>query len=305
MKKTVHAILFGFKELLDWNTMKYALVSGGLVTLLWVGIGMLLWDTLMHFSSYVIELVPFSMIRANGAWMLSSFLWLQVVLLTFALIFAFFGNLILRHLSKERYTTFSLVVIAGSALFWGMVWFVKGEYIYQEFLKLLTWLPFETIEKSIAFLIGFYFIYNAIVVTMLFVTSLFSKPLITSVEKRHFHEDEVRRDHLFSSLKYTLKDALIFMVASVVVLPLLFVPIVNIFVQIALWMWLIKDTMSYDAAALVYDKIDTKEIQSHRVALFFISFVVALLNFIPVLHLFSSYFGEIAMFHYLKSLQRN
>jgi len=304
MKNTMHAIIFGFKEILNWNTMKYVLISGIFVSALWVGIGTILWDHLIALSSRILELVPFSMVRSNGAWMLSTFLWLQAVLLTFALIFAFLGNLILRSVSKEKYTSFSILVAVGSALFWALVWFFKGDYIYHQFLQLLTWLPFETVEKGIAFLIGFYLIYNAIVVTMVFITSLFSEPLIASVEERHFKEDEVIRDHVFRSVGYTVKDSVIFMIASLIAFPLLFIPVLNIVVQIALWMWLIKDTMSYDAAALVYEKVEQEDIKQHRFALWVISFITALFNFIPVLNIFGPYFGEISMFHYLKSIKK-
>ncbi len=300
----MHAIIFGFKEILNWNTMKYALISGIFVSALWVGIGTILWDHLIALSSRILELVPFSMVRSNGAWMLSTFLWLQAVLLTFALIFAFLGNLILRSVSKEKYTSFSILVAVGSALFWALVWFFKGDYIYHQFLQLLTWLPFETVEKGIAFLIGFYLIYNAIVVTMVFITSLFSEPLIASVEERHFKEDEVIRDHVFRSVGYTVKDSVIFMIASLIAFPLLFIPVLNIVVQIALWMWLIKDTMSYDAAALVYEKVEQEEIKQHRFAIWVISFTTALFNFIPVFNIFGPYFGEISMFHYLKSIKK-
>ncbi|RRS31773.1 MAG: hypothetical protein P794_03185 [Epsilonproteobacteria bacterium (ex Lamellibrachia satsuma)] len=304
MKDTMKAIVFGFKEILTWNTMKYALVSGILVTAVWIGIGYLLWGHMIALSSKILELVPFSMVRSNGAWMLSTFLWLQLVLLTFALIFAFFGNFILRHVSKEKYTSFSILVALGSAVFWGIIWFFKGDYMYHQFLQLLTWLPFETVEKGIAFLIGFYFIYNAIVVSMVFVTSLFSEPLIASIEKRHFKEDEVVRDHVFSSVSYTVKDSFIFIVVSVIAFPLLFVPIINFGVQITLWMWLIKDTVSYDAAALVYEKVKKEEVKEHRGAIWTISFMTALFNFIPVFNIFGPFFGEIAMFHYLKSIQK-
>jgi len=304
MKNAMKAVIFGFNEILKWNTMLYALVSGFLITVVWIGIGVYFWDGLVLLSSRVLELVPFSMVRSNGAWMLSTFLWLQVVLLTFAFIFVFFGNIILRSVSKERYTSFSLLVAGGSAFFWAIVWYFKSDYIYQQFLKLLTWLPFETIEKGVAFLIGFYLIYNAIIVTLLFVTSLFSEPLLVSVEERHFKKDEVVRDHLFRVVGYTIKDSFIFLLVSLIALPLLFIPLLNIFVQIALWIWLIKDTITYDAAALSYEKVDKEALREHRVALWFISLVTALFNFIPVLHLVGPYFGEISMFHYLKSIQK-
>ncbi len=300
----MNAVVFGFKEILNWKTMLYAMMSGILVTAVWLVIGYMFWDSLVALSSRILEFVPFSMVRSNGAWMLSTFLWLQAVLLTYALIFAFFGSIILRSVSKEKYSSFSLIVAGGSAVFWGIVWFFEGEYIYHQFIKLLTWLPFETIEKGIAFLIGAYLVYNAIVVTLLFFASIFSEPLIASVEKRHFHEDVVVRDHNFRVVGYSIKDTVIFFFLSLIAFPLLFVPIVNIIVQIALWMWLINDTLSYDAAALSYEKVEKEVLKEHKSARWFISFITALFNFIPVLNLFGPYFGEISMYHYMKSIQK-
>lgn len=305
MKNTMQAIFFGFSEILHWHTMKYALISGIIVTGIWIGVGMVFWDTIIALSSHILGWIPFSMVRSNGAWMLSTFLWLQLILFTFALIFAFFGNFILQRVSKEKYTSFSLWAAFGSTLFWSIVWYFKGDYIYQQFLKLLTWLPFETIEKGIAFLVGFYLIYNAIVVTMVFVASLFSEPIVASIEKRHFHEDDVNRDHVFSSIGYTIKDSFIYLLVSILCFPLLFIPVVNIFTQIALWVWLIKDTVSYDALSLTSDKVEKEKIKEHRVSIWLISFVTTLFNFIPILNLFGPFFGEITMFHYFKSLEKN
>ena len=304
MKNVMNAVIFGFKEILTWNTMKYALISGMIITAIWSGIGYLLWDHMIALSSRIIELVPFSMVRSNGAWMLSTFLWFQLVIITFSLIFVFFGNFILRSMSKEKYTSFSVLVAIGAAIFWAVIWFFKGNDIYHQFLQLLTWLPFETVEKGIAFLIAFYFIYNAIIVSMVFIASVFSEPLIASVEKRHFQEDDVVRDHEFSIVGYTIKDSFIFIAVSLIAFPLLFIPLINIAVQIVLWVWLAKDTMSYDAAALVYEEVDTKEIKEHKFALWVLSLVTVLFNFIPIFNIFGSFFGEIAMFHYLKSIQK-
>lgn len=302
MKNMMQSIIFGFREILTWNTMRYALLSGLIISICWGMIGYFLWDYLIAVSSHILDWVPFSMVRSNGAWMLSTFLWLQLVLLTFALVFVFFANLVLRHVAKEKYTLFSIWVAGGSALFWAVVWFFKGDAIYHDFLALLTDLPFQTVEKGIAFLIGFYFIYNAIVVSMVFVASFFSEALIVSVEKRHFKADKVRRDHTWSSIGYTLKDSFVFLLVSLLVSPLLFIPLINIVVQIALWAWLVKDTMTYDTAALVYEKVDTKALKDHRTAIWFLSMMVALFNVIPVLNIFGPFFGVIALFHYLKSL---
>ncbi len=304
MKKIMDAVIFGFNEILTWHTMKYALLAGFLVSIFWGFLGYLLWDHMIALSATIIDFIPFSMVRSNSAWMLSTFLWFQLVIITFALIFAFFGNIILRSVNKEKYTSFSILVAGGSALFWGIIWFFKGDYIYHQFIKLLTWLPFETIEKGVASLISIYLIYNAILVTLLFVTSMFSEPLLVSVEKRHFNEDEVERDHLFSVIGYTIKDSFIFFFISLIALPLLFIPVLNIFVQIALWVWLIKDTMTYDASVLSSEKVDKEALKEHKAALWFLSALTALFNFVPILHFFGPYFGEIAMFHYMKSNQK-
>jgi hypothetical protein len=300
MKELSKAIIFGFKEILHWHTMKYIILSGVVVTLLWLGVGIAVWDSLIGLSAKILELVPFSMVRSNGAWMLSTFLWFQLTLITFALVFAFFGNLILRKVSKERYSVFTVLTLLGSALLWGIIWFFKGEYIYGEFLKLMTWLPFETIEKGVAFLIGFYLIYNAIIVTMLFVASMFSEPIIEDIEIREFAEDDVVRDNIFQTIRYTFKDSLLFIGISLIAFPLLFIPILNIFIQIALWIWLTKDTISYDALSLTHEHVEKSMLNQYRGAVWFISFVSVLFYFVPVLNIFGPFFGTIAMFYYLK-----
>ncbi len=301
MRDVMHAVIFGFKEILHWDVMKFALIGGVIVSAFWAFIGFLFWGQIVSLGSYILELVPFSMVRSNGAWMLSSFLWFQLVLLTFALIFAFFGNLIIRSVSKERYTSFSVIVAISSAIFWAVVWFFKGDYIYHQFLQLLTWLPFETIEKGIGYMIGFYLVYSAIVVSMVFVVSIFSKPLIKGVEKRHFPDDEAVKDHAFKSMGYTLRDSAIFLIVSLIAFPLLFIPVVNFIVLIILWVWLVKDTFKYDAASLLFNEVDKEKLKEHNLATWTISFITALFNFIPLLNIFGPFFGEISMFHYYKS----
>lgn len=301
MKEISKSILFGFKEILNWHTMKYILLSGVVATLIWIGIGFMIWDGLITISAKIVELVPFSMVRSNGAWMLSTFLWFQLVLVTFALIFAFGGNLILRKLSKESYSVVSILTLLGSALFWGIVWFFKGDYIYAEFLKLLTWLPFETIEKGVAFLIGFYIIYNAIVVTMLFFASMFSEPIIENIELNEFGDDSIVTGNVFKSVRYTLKDSLIFIIVSIIAFPLLFIPVLNIFIQVGLWIWLTKDTISYDAFALTHEEMKKSAMKQYALAIWIITMVTVLFNFVPVLNIFGPYFGTIALFYYFKN----
>ena len=298
------SVVFGFKEIVQWHTMKYILLSGMVVTALWIGLGYLMWDGIVAFSAKIIEMVPFSLVRSNGAWMLSTFLWFQLVLITFALVYAFWGNLILRKISKEKYTSLSLFILAASGVFWAVVWYFKGHYIYEQFIKLLTWLPFETVEKGIAFLIGFYFIYNAIVVTMLFVTSMVSEAIVEDIEIREFSEDDVVRANTGKTIKYTLRDSLIFIIVSLLAVPLLFVPVLNIFIQVALWIWLTKDTITYDALALTHETVTPSLKKMYKPAIWSITFVTVLFNFVPVLNIFGPFFGLTSLFYYIKTSKK-
>ena len=302
MKKALGSIVVAFSEMLRWQNIKITLTIGILVTLIWGVIAYISWDYLILLSSHILEYIPFSMIRANGAKMLSIFLWFQLVLITFALVYAFFGNFILRAVDKERYSSFTFVTISISAIIWTIVWFFSGDYIYKEFLKLLTWLPFETIEKGVSFLIALYIIYSAIIVTLLVVTSILSEPLIKRVRAEHFKESEVVKTNILASIKYTIKDTLIFIVLSIIAFPLIFVPVVNILVQTLLWIWLYKDTISHDSLYLSSKNADTNILKEHKVAIYFISFIAVLLNFIPVLNIFSPFIAEVAMYHYIKGV---
>ena len=300
MQDFMDAIIFGFKETLRASTMKFAMISGIVVSVVWLIVGLFFWDSIISSSSSILSLLPFSMLRSNGAWMLSTFLWLQIVLVTFALIFAFFGNMIVEKFEREKYASFSLTIGLLSALFWAVVWFFEGNYIYAQFLKLLTWLPFETIEKGISYLIGFYLIYTAIIVSLIFVTSMFSNAFLREIKEKHFPYDKMYDENEAKTVKQTLRDTAIFTIISILSFPLLFIPVVNFIILVGLWVWLMKDTLASDTATFVFGKVDKVKLKEYNIALWGISFIGSLFNFIPVFNVFGPYFSELAMLYYLK-----
>jgi hypothetical protein len=89
MKRTIESIMFGFREIFTWNTMRYALIVGLLVMAIWIGLGVLFWDSLNGVSLSLIGFLPLDMMIADGTWMMSTFIWLIMVLLTFAFIYIF------------------------------------------------------------------------------------------------------------------------------------------------------------------------------------------------------------------------
>jgi len=301
MQDFIDAIVFGFKEILNFKKLRLAIISGTIISILWIFIAIFFWEQIVSFSATFIDLVPFSMIRSNGAWMLSSFLWLQLVLITFAFVFIFVVNIALSNaVVKEKYGILSISIILSSATFWSVVWYFKGNYIHIQASKLLTWLPFETIEKSISYLIGFYFIYNLIILTNIFLTSSFSHNLLISIRDKYFPYDTIIEDSEIKTIKYTLRDTSIFILLSILAFPLLFIPVLNFIVQILLWTWLIKDTSAYDSASLLIKDINKDKLKEHKIAIWGISFLSVLFNFIPVFNIFGPYFSEISMFYYFK-----
>jgi len=304
MQNIIESILFGFSAILNYKIMKRALAIGLVVTLGWSVIGYFIWDELVSIATYFIDLVPFSMLRSNGAWILSSFLWFSLVLVTFALILAFFGNMILEKVSKERYSSFSLLVVFVSAIFWSVIWFFENSYIHAHFLKLLNWLPFETVQASLAYLLGLYFIYCGIIVTMLLATSFFSETLLEDIQDKYFPYETFLEEDEVQASENRIGDILIYVVISVVAFPLLFIPVINFVLQLGLWVWLIKDTFVNDSALLVIPKEKRAKLPAYKSGFFIISGVTALFNFLPIFNIFGPFFGEIAMFYYLREIQK-
>ena len=107
--------------------------------------------------------------------------------------------------------------------------------MYAKLLRLLNWLPFETVESTMAYLLSFYFIYSGVIVTMLLSTSFFSESLLTKISKKHFPYDELLDENEIETSRNRLKDIVIYAIISIVSFPLLFIPVVNFIVQIILW----------------------------------------------------------------------
>jgi len=302
IKATIESIMFGFREILTWNTMKYALISGLMVMVIWTAIGTVVWSSLVHLSEWLIGLLPLNMLIADGASMISTFIWILIVFLTFALIYIFFGNFILSKVAKEKYASFSLILMGGSILFWLVIWWMNGDLIHDRLEAFLQTLPYSTVEHGLAYLFATYVLYNGVVISLLFMVNLFNRPLIRHLALAHYDEAIVA-EHGFSTLRYTLKDTLIFIAISLMVFPLFFIPVINLLVQVALWMWLTKDTLQYNTASLVFKEINEETFKTHRSSIWFISFITVLFNFIPVFNIFAPFFGEISMFHYWKQIQ--
>ncbi len=297
------SITFGFKTIFKWNMMQIALITGLCLSAIWILIGFVLWSYIVSFSSFIIELMPFSMVRSNGAWLISAFAWILVVLVTFALFVAFFGTLFSKKIPKEKYNYFYIVVITCSALFWTVIWFFKGNYLHAEFAKVINLLPFQTVDEGISYLVAGLIIYNAIIVSILLSASILSEYILSKINKEYF-DDEYMNSRESKIIGYTIKDALIYLVASIVLFPLFFVPFLNFIVQIGLWTFLVRNTFRMDVGLLLFKNIDEVKSDKANRVVWAISLISVFFNFIPLLNVFGPYFGEISIFHYFKNYSK-
>lgn len=303
MRELFEGFLDGIEAILRWRTMMVMVVFASIAVAIWTVVGLLYWEQFLSFSDRLVEWLPFAMLRSNGAWMLSTFLWGQAIMITVALISLLLTVTLYRSLPKRNFTGAAVWVLLGATLFWTAVWLFKGGDIYRFVLHLLSMLPFDTVENGVSFLMIFYILYNAAIITMLFFTSLYSPVLLWRIREEVYPYESFHTEAELRSLGYTVRNTVLFILASIVLLPLLFVPVLNFLVQLLLWVWLVKDTFTYDVGALFYSSGELRRIKKGNRQLWAIAAVTALFNFFPLLNFAGPFVGEIMMFHYLVGLK--
>ncbi len=303
MRELLYSFFAGINEVIRGRTMSvmilFALISVGI----WGTAGMLFLPQIVAFTDRLVDWLPFAMLRSNGAWMLSTFLWIQAIMITIALVSLLLTVTVYRKLPKEKYASAAFWTVFLTTVLWTVVWFYKGHDIYEAVLHWLTTLPFETVENGVSYLMVFYILYNAVIITMIFLVSLYSPVLLRRARERYYPFESMHTEAQMRSVGYTIRDTIIFVTASTLLLPLLFIPVLNVFVQLLLWLWLVKDTFTYDVGALFYTKDELENVKKYNGMLWVIAGVTAMFNFFPIINFAGPFVGEVMMFHFLVGLK--
>ena len=299
----MESISEAMNDLLNWKLNVRIVVTGVVTTLLWAVIGWVIWPLVYGISSEIMNLLPFAILRSDGAYIFISLVWAIGTMVTFAVIMMFFGEFFAKRVPSKKYTTFLPLLITGIALFWGLVIYLFFDRLYEVFVRILTSLPFEFTEKGVAGLIALYMIYNGIVVTMVFITSLRSEYILEPIRKREYPDEKLEGD-LIGTVGATIKGVAIFIGLSVLAFPLFFIPVINIAVQAALYIWLYKDVFRRDVCALycTEEERNNRE-KEHRWAHWIVAMIASLMSFIPFVNFFAPPFGEIAAFQYVMKVK--
>ena len=270
-------------------------MTGLVVTLLWVALGWLFWPVLYGVSSYIIDLLPFKMLKSDGAYIFISIIWLLGMLVTFSFIMMFFGEFFARNMREKNHNRLLPLVIAGISLVWILIIYFGFDQLYATFERVLKTLPFNFTEESVAAVMSVYLLYNGLIVTMVALSSMRSKYILEVLRIEQYPAKNLIGS-AGKTFKSTFRNIMTFSVASLVSFPLLFIPVVNIIVQFSLWVWLYKDMFSHDVCELYCSEQDQKS-TNHRWAFWTISSISAVMSFIPFLNFFAPYFTEMAMLH--------
>jgi len=140
--------------------------------------------------------------------------------------------------------------------------------------------------------------YTLIIVTIGAVTSLFGERVIVTLAKKKYPDRPIYRGaDISTSIYYTLKSTLLFILFFIPSIPLLFVPVLGQVVMLWLWSILIREPMIYEIGPLFIE--DRKELKRRAKKARLIALVASTFNYIPILNIVAPLYAQILFMHYL------
>ena len=298
--KILSIFIKSITDTLSWNIVKLALVITVSLGVIWFGIGTLFWNKMINITSYFISWIPFSILKANAAFLIGGFSWFLIVLSTYAIIMALLNIPISKIVSPKRYEFFTIVLIVFISISWTIFAMFHWDFVYKELEKVLTWFPFQTLEDGVSALLAILVFYNFYIVSIYFVVMFFNKPFLEIVAIENFSDISLKNSIKSSKfLKIIFKDLSIFLLFLLFAFPLFFVPFVNIFIQVFLWAWLIKESYFLSAGSLYATKEQLDKLNKYSLQKWALAFIASLLNLVPIANLFAPFFAQILFFHWI------
>ena len=301
--KVSSCIIKAVKDLFTPEVIKVVLITALPLFLFYFGILFLFWDEIINFSNLLISWVPFSVLKLNGAFFVLFFVWFILVLVSFAAVTAIFSPVFLNKLKDRGYYLYSIVTIGLFSLVYAVLLIKNWDYIFDEVKRLLTILPFDTVSKGVSAIVAVYIFYNLFILSLFFVIFIFSKPFLEAIRELEYPDIEVNVEDKFKLKRTVLKDILIFLALFAVLFPLFFIPVINIGVQLFLWMKLYRDSFLYFVCNEYCSKEEFETLSSQKFKTTFIALLAAMFNLLPVVNFFAPFFAVIMFFHCVMQLK--
>ncbi len=286
--------------MLSLETIKLALVTGIPLMLIWFVIGWITWEPVIGVTSAIITWIPFSIVKANGAFIIVFFIWFAAILLSYALIIGLFSGFILGNKKESQFEAINFSIILLLTLFWSYILITFWPLLNHEIQRFLTLLPFDTVDKGLSWLLALYIYYNLFLITEYFVVFLYREPYLLGLIERNYPELETITEIKNSKIYGTLyKDIAIFLILMVVTIPVLFIPIANFLTILFIWAWLYKESAFLGVCSYMCSNADLERLDEHRGFRIMVSLTASMFNFIPIVSVFTPFFLMSIYFHWI------
>jgi len=290
-------------DLINWQIIKLALIVGISLSIGWFILGFLFWDNIFNLIIVLINWVPFSVLKSTLSFMIGAFGWILLVLITYALIIAFFNVPIFSKLNPKNYEKFNLILIVLISIFWSLITFLNWGFVYNKLSLMLTWFPYQTLEEIFASMVTFLIFYNLFIVSLYIFVLIFNKSFLDTIILKDYEKNRVFKDtNLVKNLSFS-KKIIIYFIALFLAFPLLFMPFVNILVQLFLWAYLVKDVYFISVARYYLDKEQIHKLNSKSFYKWVISILSSMLNLVPVINIFAPFLAQTFYLHWIMQEQ--
>ena len=193
---------------------------------------------------------------------------------------------------------FILKIGIGSIILWVSIL----SYFWSSFSSFITsflsWVPFEWLQDSIAYIAVPFVGYTLIIVTIAILTSLFSEGLLIKLAKKHYPQREaIASPSIGGSISSTLSSTLVFAILYLILFPTFFIPVIGQVIMLYVWSILLKAPTVHDVGGLFIT--DKKELKAKRKKSNIIAMIASLFNYIPLLNIFAPIFAQIMFLHHI------
>jgi len=193
---------------------------------------------------------------------------------------------------------FILKIGLGSIL----LWVTLLTYFWSSFSSFVTsflsWIPFEWLQNSIAYVAAPFVGYTLIIITIAILTSLYSEGLLIQLAKKHYpNVKAIASPSMAGSISSTLWASLVFAILYLLLFPTFFIPVVGQGIMLYVWSILLKAPTVHDVGGLFIT--DKKELKAKRKKSNIIAMIASLFNYIPLLNIFAPIFSQIMFLHHI------
>ena len=208
----------------------------------------------------------------------------------------------LADLFDGKILKYTILPLLMSLVFWGLVFYVFSDEIYDFIMMYLSYVPFGESFKNVIATIGSgiiiaIFYYLLVISTLGVFSSLFIDHIVLRINEKHYgcKPKKPTMKDLIEGIKVSVVSFLIYLIIFMFTFFLLFIPVVNVIYQLFMWSILNKKPLVFDSSYLFMDpKTVEKELGAK---IWVIVILTSFIYFVPILSLFGYTFQLIFVTH--------